>query len=365
MDLTYSEIIEALNKLNIIYDDAPNSRGYLGLLCPFHNDTIMKNAGVDLETGVIHCFACHNSGHVVSLIKEKYDLDYDGAMEFITGRKKEKLDDVSANYNLKNKKKNNYKSKDKLKDKKHNNSLTERIFNPDEYEYTRIRGYTKDFCKEFNIKHCYSGWYADYFIIPIKDKHKNIDTFEARKLCMAEILHSSDIDELDLNMLIDKKQLCIKDFKVYSKLDKSFINNSILLYLLKPKVLYPSGSNVGKTLFNIDNLDFNEDLWIGEGLGTVPKVYNNITKNVTSTFGSEVTAEQIEYLNKFKQRKILIPDNDEASLSEFCALMMEVDNLWVFDVETDDKKSSFVEDLKNANIIEASRYVIREYKLFD
>lgn len=367
INFNQEEIIRTLDNLNILHEDTPNSRGYLNVICPFHDDKDFGNSGIDISTGVIHCFRCHTSKDIISLVREKMNFSFKEAVNFIKNKdifnKKEKLNNVSCDFNLNNKE--NIKNKKINKKIKTIDDLILEKFNPEDFEYTRIRGFTKKFCNEFNIQKCISGWYKNYFIIPIFDTKKNISTFEARKLNKFEYLKSIGITEEQLEKTIEIKKLKIKDFKVYSRITEEYIDNSIFLFLLKPKVLYPSGSIINETLFNIDNLDFNKDLWASEGMGSIPKIYENISKNVTCTFGSEITDSQIEYLKKFNKRKIIIPDNDEASLIEIESLNMQVENLFVADIKSEDKDNSFITDLKNCNIISAFEYVAKERKLFD
>lgn len=361
MQITKNNIIETLNNLNIDYKD--DNKNWILVKCPLHNDKIMKNAGIDSNTGVFHCFSCKQNMHITKLVQNTIGLSYRKSLEYITGEKVPSSYIAPIDYKLKQNKVEYKKEEEKKVIKKDNKILED--FDPKSFYYTRIRGFTKEFCKEFGIKQCTNNWYENYFIIPIKDKNKNIDDFEARKLNQKEYYDYMKVSEEDFEAFIKVKRYILKKYRVYSEVEKKYIDNSILLYLLKPKVLYKSDSQVKKTLFNIDNLDFNEDLWISEGIGSVPKVYNHITKNITTTFGSEVSDAQIEYLNKFKKRKIIISDCDEASLITIEALNQKVSDLWVVNVLSDDKDTDFVDKLKNAEIIRSIQYVMQEYKIFD
>lgn len=364
--ITQNEVVYALDKLGIVHEDRPNSKGYIKIICPLHSDKSYGNAGVDLNTGVIHCFNCKNSDHVISLVRNNFNLSYTGALEFITGEKMVDSKQAHPDYGLKNIKRSEHKKGVKKTNNKRNmeREVVE-DFNPVNYNYTRLRGFTEEFNKKFNIKKCCSGWYDNYFIIPIVDKSKGISTFEARKLSQFEYYEFLGIDEERFKLMCEKGMFVLKDYKVFSRELNEYVNNDKILYLMKPKVLYPSNSGIGQTLFNVNKLNINEDLWVSEGMGTVPKIWWSISENVTSTFGSEVTHEQIEYLSSFKKRKIIIPDNDKASLLEIEALNMQVKDLWVVDVKSEDTDKKFVDDVRNAKIMEASRYLFKEYALFD
>lgn len=78
----------------------------------------------------------------------------------------------------------------------------------------------------------------------------------------------------------------------------------------KPKVIYPKGGSVSN-LFNYDHLKKNEPLIVVEGIMDIPRIWDHITKNVTTTFGIQMTYRQREQLQEF-QDVILFPDTDEA-----------------------------------------------------
>ena len=81
MNLTQSEILFALNKLSI--DKSDNQKDdWLFIRCPFHikilgkEDKNISNCSINLNTGIVHCFACHHSEHISLLVQEKFKLSY-------------------------------------------------------------------------------------------------------------------------------------------------------------------------------------------------------------------------------------------------------------------------------------------------
>lgn len=349
MNLTQSEIVLTLDKLNINKSDKQNG-DWLFIRCPFHvkilgkRDNHIGNCSINLNTGIIHCFACHHSEHISILVRERLNLSYRESYEYITGKEfkgiRQKNDNTifsnKIDYNLVLEKKVENKIARKEKKISYLSPKILQDFDPQDYHYTKIRGFTKEFCKKFNIKKCIDGYYKDYFIIPIIDNSKKFFLFEARKLLQYE------------KELISENKL--------SEFDKQYLKNK--------KVLYPFGAvYIKHTLFNIDNLNKNKDLWISEGIGTIPKIYLNISKNVTCTFGSEISEEQIKYLYSFKNKKIIIPDNDEVSLLTIEALNSKIQNLYVIDIKSEDKDNCFIGDIKKNSIIEASRYLLKQYKI--
>ncbi len=93
--LTQQEILYSLNKLNIQHEDIPNSKGYINVICPMHNDKEYGNAGISIFTGIIHCFNCKNSKHVLQLIKERFNVSYSEAYKIVTNRSINELNNIS------------------------------------------------------------------------------------------------------------------------------------------------------------------------------------------------------------------------------------------------------------------------------
>jgi DNA primase len=92
--------------------------------------------------------------------------------------------------------------------------------------------------------------------------------------------------------------------KVYSMEGRDYTRKQV------PKVLYPKGSPVS-FLFNQDNLNPEAPLIVVEGTMDLHLIWSQITKNVTCTFGMNVTADQRDYLRDCK-RVVLFIDDDEA-----------------------------------------------------
>lgn len=76
-----------------------------------------------------------------------------------------------------------------------------------------------------------------------------------------------------------------------------------------PKVIYPKGGSVSN-LFNYNNLKKDEPLVVVEGIMDMPRIWQHVTKNVTTVFGIQMTRNQREQLKEFDV--ILFPDNDES-----------------------------------------------------
>ena len=226
------------------------------------------------------------------------------------------------------------------------------------------RGFNKNFCNQFNIKHIIGSYYEDYFSIPIIDSKKNIVSIEFRKLLQYEYYQKffkkeviEKKDEEDFKQYLKDNKITFDEKKNQLYKDTTEYFNSTIQYLLSPKVKYEVGSRITETIWNIDNLNFNEDLYICEGIGGIAKIYQYISKNCTCTFGSNVSEYQIEYLQKFKKRVVLIPDNDEAGQKMCLILFRELKHLFLLLTKYDDTEEEYVKNLLTNSIIAADGYV--------
>lgn len=366
MQLSSNDIFSMLNYLNIKHKTNPNYKGWIDIICPNHNDKDFGNAGVNINSGAIKCFRCGYKSHVLKEIKKFCNIqDYKEFLKFLQLNFYINLPNTSYTQSFKNNTKISNKSNTKNFDiinKEYTKYITKDI-NINESKYLKDRSFTSKFCFEFHIKHIITGFYKDYFAIPIINSNKNLVTIEFRKLLQYEYYQKFYNKEI-----ITEED--IKNFKEYCKkenfyLDKSDVlkkgnkeyHNSVIQYLLKPKVKYELGSRIDETIWNIDNLDFNEDLYVCEGIGSLCKLYNNVSENVTCTFGSNVSEYQLELLKKFKKNIILIPDEDEAGEKMILRLFSELKNFYLILTSFEDVDKEYIEDIKNTAKILASDYV--------
>ncbi len=352
MRLTTDQIIKAMNLLNIITNNQQN-KNWLSILCPLHEDKNYGNASINLESGHIHCFSCHQKISIIDLMKQRFNINFKQAMEMIDNHF-----NVLINYTP---------VQTKVKERKPSKVLhefEEISFNPEHYYYTRQRGYTKEFCEHFKITRCLSGIYNDYMIIPIKDTAKGIEEFEARKLFLYEQLNmffnTVEYKEEKLKRKFDRhikrNKIKLIDYLLYK--DDELIYDNQIKYLLQPKVRYVSYSQCYRTIFNVDNLKFDDTLYLTEGSGSLSKIWTYISKNVSCTFGSNIDKEQIEILKRFK-KIILIPDNDLAGYLMVKFLNKELNNLYIKDIRSEDTDENYIKDIKNTNEIAPSEYLSR------
>ena len=351
MRLTTDQITKAINLLNI-QSCGNNSGNWMGIVCPIHTEsTPGGSCSVNLESGIIHCFSCHQTISVIELMKQRFNVGFKQALELI---------DNHFNICL-----NKPLIQSKIKERKQSKAVhefEEISFNPENYYYTRQRRFTKEFCKEFSITRCLSGIYNDYMVIPCSSKVKNINEFECRKLfefeqlCMFFDIINGDYYKLKnkFERYIKKNKIKLVNYLLYK--DNELFYNDQIKYLLQPKVRYVQGSQLYRTIFNVDNLDFNKDLYIVEGTGSLPKIWMNITKNVSCTFGSNIDEEQVEILKKFK-KIIIVPDNDNAGYLMVKFLSKQLDNIYIKDIKIKDTDDSYIDNIKNKKEISTSEYL--------
>jgi len=329
-------IISILDRLGIKRGKIRN--GYIKIHCPLpqhHGKYNFSNCSIFIDTGIISCFVC-GKGHINQFLKHEEKIKPIVTLDFSKEKEKKKYNNVN-------------------KDGKY--KFTHILLNPTKYFYTTARGFTKEFCEEFNIRECLSGWYNDYLIIPILDKKQNIVDFEARKLKEYEYLKRYYTSDESLTILRQK----FKDDRFENKLDE---NNDLVEYLLKPKVLYQAGSKIYSTLWNIDNLDRDKTLYIVEGTGSLCRIYYGLSKNVTCIFGAKLDKQQIIYLKEFKDI-VVIPDYDEAGSALVNNLHQELGEFKICSIKTEDTDRSYINDIKNAikneNLITSTRYIYYLY----
>lgn len=358
MKINRNHINTFITKYNI-HTSGKIKNDWLEILCPSlsHNDQNYGNAGINLITGKINCFSCGLNKNIIDFLKDIYNYSFKEAMNF--------LEDIYTPSNLSQISAiDTFPKKEKIKKIKYDFTFTS--FNPQNFYYTRIRGFTKEFCDKFNIVYSISNKYTDYFIIPIVDTAQDIFLYEARKLMEYEYLckhFNNNSSCMRLKALFKKekklKGYIYKDFKVFDK-NKKKVYDPILQYILQKKVLYPANSNVNITLWNIDNLNYDEDLYVVEGTGSIPKIYLNISKNVTCIFGSNITLEQIEILKKFNKRIILIPDMDIAGIKMTTLLHAELFNLYIIDLQgVEDTNNTYIKKIVNTKSIPSNQFLTK------
>ena len=234
-------------------------------LCPNpnHDDKNIGSFSFDTYKGVGHCFACGCSVNIFSfnkLLGEKGKFD--------------------KNYN--------YNFQKSLKPKK------------DEIIYYKPIVYGKLYSARYNQKvmdFLYSIGFSDEFINEKGIMYTNYSKMIAENL-------ANDVDEKPTTM---ENRIVIpiyKDKKLVNYECRTFVKDEI-------KVKYVKGCS-SNTIYNIENIDLTKDVVLVESIKNLGKGWN-VTKNIISTFGNQLTDIKLEMLNKIPSI-ILFADYDEGGL---------------------------------------------------
>jgi DNA primase len=236
---------------------------YYSALCPFHTEKT-PSFGINKD-GLWNCFGCPEHGNINTLI---YKLTGKNIYKFLG------ITDISSfafNSSLE------YKSNEKIRDKPEikipeiQGNLYNVFDNKEVYDYLKFRKCSDEFIIYFDIKYC---------------TYIKINGTEFRNRLIIPIY---------------------EDGRLISYEGRDFTQQQ------KPKCLYPKNGTVS-TLFNIDDLDFNEEVILVEGFFDLPLIWQNISKNCSHIFGASLSSYQKDLINKFK-KVIYFRDNDSAGES--------------------------------------------------
>ena len=255
--------------------------------CPFHEDR-KPSMGINLDTGVYHCFSCNRSGTVEGLYKEltgnSFYKTFNIKTDSFSGFAKQR--DLYADYDkMALEKKTVYLNYDR-------SLLTPVRGNRLCMAYLKKRGIPLSLAEEYGFKYA-------------KDMKINATTFKDR-LCIP-------VYEDGVLTSIEGRAL---------NYDKNDINSR--------KVLYPLNTSVN-LLYNIDNLNFDEDLFACEGLMDLFVLKTcSYFENSTSIFGATLTKRKLSQIARCNKRFIYIPDLDEAGWGTVKTLKESgLDNVYV------------------------------------
>ena len=367
MKFTTDQIVNTLDKLGIEHGQRINHKDWLKCKCgnPTHTDNHMSNCSINLKSLYMSCFVCGYKKHIIDVVRDNLNCEYEEAKDYIVFNTIKMTTQLQVRPVV-----NQVATKKKvMRPPKKIDELQLTDFDPKAYQYTHIRGFYKEYLKKFNIKLCLSLPYVDHMIIPIIDKEKSISTYEARKIMKLEYYQkffpsntSQKFSYADYEKMFDT----LRSMEKWKFHNGGIINKNgdirtdfALPYLMTPKVLYPSNSAVHETLFNIDNLNFNKDVYISEGMGTLPKL-SKVTDNFSCIFGVSITESQIDYLKKFNRKIILIYDNDKASLGLLKELQKRDLNVYVPFMKSNDESRSFIRELTTTTHYHINKFLALE-----
>lgn len=216
-------------------------------LCPnpSHNDRHIGSFSFDLNKGIGHCFACGCSVNVRSFNR-------------LLGEKMDRADD---NYEfLKSLKPRNNEDDVFPKPVVYGN-LYEPKYNTEVLNFLHGIGFSDEFIYEKGIKYC--------------------------KYC--EMISENLVNE-KTTVMIDR--ICIPVYKggnIVNYECRTFVNAI-------PKVKYVMGCR-SNLLYNFENIDLSKDVVLTESIKNLGKGWN-VTKNIISSFGNQITDTKLRMLNK-------------------------------------------------------------------
>ena len=345
MQIPRERIFATLRSLGIEHTDRPNSGGWIKVKCVFHRDQNLGSSFMNVDTSIFKCRACGTPSNLLKIVEHEKRCTTAEAFRFIG------VESGDRDYSVKKKEVSEPRKVIPVSLE----GVEVREFDPKDYKYTRDRGWTPEFLKRFGIGRAYGklkregkeGPYevdlTGYACIPIPEAQ----TYEFRKIMEYECLHEAfpEVEDLkELRKLYDNHQNK-KDLKYYR-------------YLSRPRTYYPDGSLRDKMILWNQGCNREIDLDICEGIAGIPKIWRR-QPNVVATLGSEITPAQIKILQEFQKRKIYNSDNDVASVKMALMLAEHVENSWVRCLTVDDSRPEFDNDYRTAEVIEASRYYIR------
>lgn len=277
--------------------------------CPFHEDR-KPSMGINLDTGVYHCFSCNRSGTVEGLYRELTGISFYKAFNINTDSFSvfAKQRDLYADYdNMALEKKTVYLNYDRSK-------LLPVRGNRSCMSYLKKRGIPLSIAEEYDFKYA---------------------------------------QDLKINATSFKDRLCIP---IYEDGALTSIEGRALNYdktdIHSRKVIYPLNTSVN-LLYNIDNLDFNEDIFACEGLMDLFVLKTcSYFENSTSIFGATLTKRKLSQIARCNKRFIYIPDLDEAGWGTVKTLKESgLDNVYVLILpsEVNGMRIKDIGDLPKAN----------------
>lgn len=238
--------------------------------CPFHEDN-NPSCGIHKKTGQYHCFSCGESGSLIQLIAKIKSITNKEAVQYLnklTGQSKGTLLISSKTIYRQLKKIIIGKKRQPVKQEKQYNielplNLTENYQLG--IQYFKSRGIDQTTLKRYHISFCTEGFYRNRAIIPIFKADGSFLTFEAR----------------DITGMAEKK------------------------------VLYPKGTKVNTTLFNLYKAKLFNYVIVVEGL--MDTLYlSQRGFNVVSTYGVNMSEIQECLLSQYFQKVYLASDGDRA-----------------------------------------------------
>jgi DNA primase len=251
--------------------------------CPFHEDKT-PSMFINQKMGVYNCFSCGKAGSIEGLFRD------------ITGQSLTKILNIKYDEFT---------------------AATWKTFRPQEENLDDLnRNISIDIRGE---------------VVPIRSDFLAINYLRKRGIpySVADAMKMRVTGKARINGTMFEQRLIIP---IYEKKNTISVEGRDITGLQKQKVLYPKDSSVN-TLYDIDNLHYDEPLYIVEGLMDLAILRSNTElQHSTAVFGASVTRRQLHLLDKFSEI-IMIPDNDAPGMKVLTLLKESLKNAKVYKLQ--------------------------------
>lgn len=290
-------------------------------ICPFHHDT-KPSLTINEQKNIWKCFACGESGDVISFVMKQSKLSYfDAAIKIANDLNWDKsiINDFkySNNYQIENDRyyKLNKKYLEYCQSFLHSNNYIHVL------EYLKQRKLTEEIIKKFEIGYNPKDPKILYELLTNENKKyinlSDDELFTREELIKDNLVFINDLGKIN-DVFSNRIIFSIKDEhqNIIGFSGRTIENN-------EPKYLNSSNTpifNKSSVLYNINNLkldNLNKQIYIVEGFMDVIALHHINIYNVVATMGTALTNNHIKKLKQFKDLTtiILAFDNDDAGLN--------------------------------------------------
>lgn len=273
-------------------------------LCPFHGEKT-PSFSVNAEEGFYYCFGCQAKGDAITFVREKEQLDFVGAVEWLANRANVQLRYTDANEGESRKRRAKlHDAIGQAVDWYHQRLLSSADAGPAR-AYLRDRGFDGDLVRAFQI-----GWAPDdWDALALSLKMSNKDLIDAGLGFINRRNRQQDAFRGRIMFPIFDAQNRAVGFggRILPGSDDpaKYKNSAESAVYAKSRVLY--GLNWAKT--NIVEAD---EVVVCEGYTDVIGFFQADVPRAVATCGTALTDEHVKLLRKFARRVVLAFDADSA-----------------------------------------------------
>lgn len=327
MNFSSDEIFRHLSSLGYNYEGDSSSSVIKGL-CPnpYHNDRSIGSFVIWPEGGACKCYSCGWTGDFIKFVQDYRGLNFREALDFV-GRNDPNFSKTASLDHKKSTTRTSKTNEEQSFFPPPGFPSPGRDFRISEFSYLTLRGYSEEYKKQFGLYYCDRASY-EFFNV----KENRMDTkwvIDYMILPVGSLWEARDIRRV--------------------KQDRA-------------KTLYPKTSSINETIFNLENLDLSQPLYVSEGAGSHPKIWSHISKNSSFIFGATLSEKQIEILRQF-DTVIWLPDPDKAGLDLVFQIKANLSNSYVLDILVEDSHPDYVKEIQEASPMEPFRYILRKHDL--